>query len=164
VPNSYTCSKRAQIAALACAIVQAGLGGTNAWSIEPFTLTSQPFWMLDEIRAGVSKQAIDDAPHEGAAALNLEVLGGRFEGRCEQGISLLRLLASPTVAFVGHRRPHVEWRPMPAQSRSDKCRCPVRIPLVAGTGSPIPMPSPQEVRAMPYLTSSKLPIRASKGV
>jgi Lipid A 3-O-deacylase (PagL) len=56
----------------------AWLGVSTASAIEPYTETGRPFWMLDEVRAGVFKQATDDAPHEGTAALNLEILGGRI--------------------------------------------------------------------------------------
>jgi Lipid A 3-O-deacylase (PagL) len=69
----------------------------SARAIEPYTLTDQPFWMIDEVRGGVFKQAIDDAPHEGTAALNLEVLGGRFAGGYDDAI--LNFFLTP--------RPHV---------------------------------------------------------
>jgi cob(I)alamin adenosyltransferase len=60
------------------AVVAACAGATGAGAIEPYTATGNPFWVVDEVRAGVFKQAIDDAIHEGAVAPNLEILGGRF--------------------------------------------------------------------------------------
>ncbi|MGO8954234.1 MAG: acyloxyacyl hydrolase [Rhodomicrobium sp.] len=78
-------------------------GVTPAVALEPYTLTSQPFWTIDEIRAGAFKQAIDDAAHEGTAALNLEVLGGRFGGGYEDSILDFFLTPRPhlgtTLAF-----------------------------------------------------------------
>jgi cob(I)alamin adenosyltransferase len=83
--------------------VKAGIGITPAGAIEQFTIANHPFWTIDEVRAGLFKQAIDDAPHEGTAALNLEVLGGRFPGGYEN--SILNFLLTPrphlgtTIAF-----------------------------------------------------------------
>jgi hypothetical protein len=74
-----------------------------SYAIEPFTTTNVPFWDISEVRAGALKQAIDNAPHEGGAALNLEVLGGRFAPNYESDI--LNFLLSPrphlgtTIAF-----------------------------------------------------------------
>jgi lipid A 3-O-deacylase len=73
------------------------LSATATRAIEPYTLTSEPFWVPSEVRGGVFKQAIDDAAHEGTAALNLEVLGGRFAGG--YGDSVFDFLLTP--------RPHV---------------------------------------------------------
>jgi len=75
----------------------------SAFAIEPFTITDTPFWDIDEVRGGAFKQAIDNAPHEGGAALNLEVLGGRFADGYENEI--LNFLLTPrlhigtTIAF-----------------------------------------------------------------
>lgn len=75
----------------------------TAVAIEPYTITSEPFWTIDEVRGGVFKQAIDDAPHEGGPALNLEVLGGRFAGGYENSILNFFLTPRPhlgtTIAF-----------------------------------------------------------------
>lgn len=65
--------------------------------IEPFETTSHPFWSIDEVRAGAFKQAIDNARGEGSAALNLEILGGRFQGG--YGNSILDFFLTP--------RPHI---------------------------------------------------------
>jgi hypothetical protein len=65
--------------------------------IQPFETANHPFWTVDEVRVGGFKQAIDDAPHEGGPALNLEVLGGRFAGGYEN--SILNFFLTP--------RPHV---------------------------------------------------------
>jgi hypothetical protein len=54
--------------------------------IQPFTMTNHPFWMIDEIRLGGFKQAVDDAPHEGGPGLNVEALGGRLPGGYQSGI------------------------------------------------------------------------------
>lgn len=89
---------------LASGFAASNAGATEPYSesplpfrIEPYTQTSRPFWEIDEIRAGVFKQAIDDAPHEGTAALNLEILGGRFPGGYDN--SILEFLLTP--------RPHI---------------------------------------------------------
>jgi cob(I)alamin adenosyltransferase len=79
------------------ALLTASLWATSANAIEPYTVADHPFWTIDEVRAGVFKQAVDDAPHEGSAALNLEVLGGRFPGGYEN--SILNFFMTP--------RPHV---------------------------------------------------------
>lgn len=71
--------------------------------IQPFDAASHPFWAIDEIRIGAFKQAIDNAPHEGGPALNLEVLGGRFPGGYENSILDFFLTPRPhigtTIAF-----------------------------------------------------------------
>jgi lipid A 3-O-deacylase len=84
------------VAALAI-FLRAGVGVAHAGMIEPYTPADRPFWALDEVRAGFFKQAIDDAPHEGGPALNLEVLGGRLPGGYEN--SILNYLLTP--------RPHL---------------------------------------------------------
>jgi Lipid A 3-O-deacylase (PagL) len=85
------------------AILKFAAGFSNAYAIESFTPADRPFWMIDEVRVGVFKQAIDDAPHEGTAALNLEVLGGRFGGGYENAILNFLLTPRPhlgtTIAF-----------------------------------------------------------------
>jgi lipid A 3-O-deacylase len=82
------------LAAAALAVfVKAGIGVASADMIQQYTVTDRPFWAIDEVRAGLFKQAIDDAPHEGTAALNLEVLGGRFPGGYEN--SILNFLLTP---------------------------------------------------------------------
>ena len=84
-------------------VVSAVIGAGPAAAIEQYTITDHPFWTIDEVRAGIFKQAIDDAPHEGGPALNLEVLGGRFPGGYEN--SILNFLLTPrpdlgtTIAF-----------------------------------------------------------------
>jgi cob(I)alamin adenosyltransferase len=89
--------------AVIAVFVTTGFWGAPAGAIEQFTVADHPFWTIDEVRAGVFKQAIDDAPHEGTAALNLEVLGGRFPGGYEN--SILNFLLTPrpdlgtTIAF-----------------------------------------------------------------
>ena len=65
--------------------------------IEPFETAAHPFWTIDEVRVGVYKQAIDDARGEGSGAMNLEVLGGRFQGGYEN--SILDFFLTP--------RPHI---------------------------------------------------------
>jgi Lipid A 3-O-deacylase (PagL) len=82
---------------LAAVVGSIGFGSSQALAIEPFTITDQPFWMIDEVRGGIFKQAIDDAPHEGGPAVNLEVLGGRFAGNYDSDI--LNFFLSP--------RPHI---------------------------------------------------------
>ncbi len=97
---SFAGLKQAAVMALAIG-VQAG--AAFAQMIEPYTVTNHPFWMIDEVRVGVFKQAVDDAPNEGAIALNLEVLGGRLPGGYENGILNLFLTPRPhigtTIAF-----------------------------------------------------------------
>lgn len=80
-------------------VILAQAGGTPALAqvIVPYTVTDHPFWMIDEVRGGIFKQAVDNAPHEGTAALNLEVLGGRFAGGYEN--SILDFFLTP--------RPHI---------------------------------------------------------
>jgi cob(I)alamin adenosyltransferase len=86
------------LAAAALAVfAKAGIWITPAGAIEQYTIADHPFWTIDEVRAGLFKQAIDDAPHEGGPALNLEVLGGRFAGGYEN--SILNFLLTP--------RPHL---------------------------------------------------------
>ncbi len=86
------------VAALAAAVcmLAAPVAG-RADIIEPFETAAHPFWTIDEVRAGVFKQAIDNARGEGTAAVNLEVLGGRFAGGYEN--SILDYLLTP--------RPHI---------------------------------------------------------
>ncbi len=89
---------------VAAAILQTGIGVAAPVDLaDPYAESSRPFWMLDEVRAGVFKQAIDDAPHEGGPALNLEVLGGHFAGGYEDGILNFLLTPRPelgtTIAF-----------------------------------------------------------------
>lgn len=79
------------------AVLIAAFASAPAFAVEPFTITDHPFWDIDEVRAGGFKQAIDNAPHEGGPALNLEVLGGRFDGGYEN--SILNFLLTP--------RPHI---------------------------------------------------------
>ncbi len=71
--------------------------------LEPFDVANHPFWTVDEVRLGGYKQAIDNAPHEGGPALNLEVLGGRFPGGYENSILDFFLTPRPqlgtTIAF-----------------------------------------------------------------
>lgn len=102
--NSYLGAAWRLSAAIAfAAFATAAPGVTPAVALEPYTQTGQPFWMIDEVRAGAFKQAIDDAEHGGAAALNLEVLGGRFGGGYEDSILNFFLTPRPhlgtTVAF-----------------------------------------------------------------
>ena len=52
----------------------------TASALESYETRSTPFWSVDEVRFGVFKQAVDDAPGEGGPALNLEVLFGRLPG------------------------------------------------------------------------------------
>jgi hypothetical protein len=67
--------------ALAAVIfVAAGAGTSSADMIEPYTITNEPFWQIDEVRGGLFKHAIDNAHHEVGAGFNFEVLGGRFPG------------------------------------------------------------------------------------
>ncbi len=83
----------AAIAAVMATVPAAG----HATIIEPFETTTQPFWSIDEVRAGAFKQAIDNATGEGTGAMNLEVLGGRFAGGYEN--SILDFFLTP--------RPHI---------------------------------------------------------
>ena len=77
--------------------------GARAAIIEQFETASNPFWTIDEVRAGAFKQAIDDATGEGTGAMNLEVLGGRFQGGYENSILDFFLTPRPhigtTIAF-----------------------------------------------------------------
>jgi lipid A 3-O-deacylase len=88
---------------LAAAVGLVRLGSSQALAIEPYTITDRPFWMIDEVRGGIFKQAVDDAPHEGGPALNLEVLGGRFGGNYDNEILNFFLTPRPdigtTIAF-----------------------------------------------------------------
>ncbi|SRR5579883_2499061 len=77
--------------------VQAAFVLSSAKAIESFEVPGRPFWVIDEVRAGAFKQAIDDAPHEGGPALNLEVLFGRLPGR--YGNDVLDFFLTP--------RPHI---------------------------------------------------------
>jgi hypothetical protein len=87
----------------AAATISLGLCVSPAKAIEQFENTQTPFWSLDEIRAGAFKQAIDDAPHEGGPALNLEALFGRLPGGYENKILDFFLTPRPhigtTIAF-----------------------------------------------------------------
>ena len=65
--------------------------------IAPFTQANHPFWTLDEVRVGALDHALEDSPAERGAALNLEVLGGRFPGG--YGNSILDFFLTP--------RPHL---------------------------------------------------------
>ncbi len=89
-------------AAFAAFMAAAPVAG-RANIIEPFETTAHPFWTIDEVRAGVFKQAIDNAPGEGTAAMNLEVLGGRFASGYENSILDFFLTPRPhvgtTIAF-----------------------------------------------------------------
>ncbi len=92
---------------LAIAAVAVGLAAAPAVGraavIEPFETAAHPFWTIDEVRVGAFKQAIDNAQGEGTAALNLEVLGGRFGGGYENSILDFFLTPRPhigtTIAF-----------------------------------------------------------------
>ncbi len=72
-------------------------------AIEQFEKTTTPFWKIDEFRGGFFKQAVDDAPHEGGPAANLEVLFGRLPGGYENKILEFFLTPRPhvgtTIAF-----------------------------------------------------------------
>jgi Lipid A 3-O-deacylase (PagL) len=97
-------TKRGPLRSIAItAAVLLTVGFTSANAIEQFEVANHPFWTIDEFRVGVFKQAVDDAPHEGSAALNLEILGGRFAGGYENGILNFFLTPRPhigtTVAF-----------------------------------------------------------------
>ena len=65
--------------------------------LQSFDVTNHPFWTIDEARIGAIKQAIDDAPHEGGPAMNVELLGGQFPGG--YGNSILDFFLTP--------RPHI---------------------------------------------------------
>jgi cob(I)alamin adenosyltransferase len=65
--------------------------------VQVFETRATPFFTIDELRIGGFRQAIDDAPHEGGPALNLEVLFGRWPGGYENRI--LELFMTP--------RPHI---------------------------------------------------------
>lgn len=90
------------IAVVACGMAAAPVAGF-ADILEPFDIAAHPFWTIDEVRAGVFKQAIDDAHGEGTGAMNLEVLGGRFAGGYENSILDFFLTPRPhigtTIAF-----------------------------------------------------------------
>lgn len=95
-------NERKLLAALALALIPI-ISLNVALAVEPYTPADHPFWMIDEVRGGVFKQSIDNAHNEGSAALNLEVLGGRFAGGYEDAI--LNFLLTPrshlgtTIAF-----------------------------------------------------------------
>jgi cob(I)alamin adenosyltransferase len=77
---------------------------TPALAVEPFETKPTPFLAIDETRIGVFKQAIDDAPGEGGAALNLEVLTGRipsrgYENRILDFFLTPRVHVGTTIAF-----------------------------------------------------------------
>ena len=83
------------LAAAACLTGAPAAGSADV--IQPFDAANYPFWTIDEVRIGGFKQAIDNAPHEGGAAVNLEVLGGRLPGGYEN--SILDFFLTP--------RPHI---------------------------------------------------------
>lgn len=91
------------LAAAVGLLVQALLAVSTAHAIEAFDVPNHPFWVIDEVRVGAFKQAIDDAPHEGGPALNLEVLWGRLPGNYDNDILNFFLTPRPhigtTVAF-----------------------------------------------------------------
>jgi cob(I)alamin adenosyltransferase len=102
--ESYFSVGRALLAAIAIAASIAAVPApSRADFIEPFDAANHPFWTVDEVRIGGYKQAIDNAPHEGGPALNLEVLGGRFPGGYENSILNFFLTPRPqigtTIAF-----------------------------------------------------------------
>ncbi len=103
MPSSNLALKIGRALIVFAAIAKTGIGVAAADVIEPYTETDRPFWVLDEVRAGLFKQAIDNAPHEGGAALNLEVLGGRFAGGYENSVLDFLLTPRPnlgtTIAF-----------------------------------------------------------------
>jgi hypothetical protein len=66
------------IAAFAFAILSFSSPSFADGIIQPFETRNTPPMVLDEVRVGAFKQAVDDAPHEGGAALNLEALFGRL--------------------------------------------------------------------------------------
>ncbi|MGO9487188.1 MAG: acyloxyacyl hydrolase [Rhodomicrobium sp.] len=114
----------AYFASISAALVLAGFGSTPAaaadlytpaaapyapvaasdtpW-IVPFTPADRPFWSIDEVRVGALDHALEDSLDERGAALNLEVLGGRFPGG--YGNSILDFFLTPrpnigtTIAF-----------------------------------------------------------------
>ena len=56
-------------------------------AITPFTQANYPFWTIDEVRVRRRRsRASKIRSHEAGAALNLEVLGGRFPGGYGNGI------------------------------------------------------------------------------
>ena len=75
----------------------------QAKAIEQFEKTTTPFWKIDEFRGGFFKQAVDDAPHEGGPAVNLEALFGRLPGGYENKVLDFFLTPRPhvgtTIAF-----------------------------------------------------------------
>jgi len=71
----------------------AGYGVTPAAAIEPYSPADHPFWTIDELRIGGEAHALEDSPTERGGALNLEVLGGRFDGGYEN--SILNFLLTP---------------------------------------------------------------------
>ena len=100
--QSGTGTKRMRSALGGVAVVAAVFAyTTSAGAIEPYTQTNHPFFAIDEVRAGVFKQAVDDAPHEGTAALNLEILGGRFANLADKDLQFLipRPHIGTTLAF-----------------------------------------------------------------
>ena len=97
-------SKQYLLALSAAIVCMAGATlSSRAGIIESFETTPQPFWSINEVRAGAFKQAIDDAHGEGTGAMNLEVLGGRFPGGYENSILDFFLTPRPhvgtTIAF-----------------------------------------------------------------
>lgn len=85
------------------AFAQAGFSAASAETVAPYTLTDQPFWAISEVRVGALDHALEDSAGERAAAVNFEVLGGRFPGGYEN--SVLNFLLTPrpnigtTIAF-----------------------------------------------------------------
>lgn len=85
------------------ALISLGSFATGAGALEPFENRGTPFWSVDEVRFGVFKQAVDDAPGEGGPALNMEVLFGRLPGHYDNSVLNLfltpRLHLGTTLAF-----------------------------------------------------------------
>ncbi len=94
-------SKKATCAALFA--VGFAFASSYAQAIEQFETRATPFYAIDETRIGAFKQAVDDAPGEGGAALNLEVLLGRVPGHYENRVLDFFLTPRPhigtTLAF-----------------------------------------------------------------
>jgi cob(I)alamin adenosyltransferase len=88
-------------------VVAAAVAGfaseSSAQTIRPYDPTTTPWYMVDEVRVGAYKQAIDNAPHEGGAALNVEALFGRIPGGYENKVLDFFLTPRPqigtTIAF-----------------------------------------------------------------
>src|SRR5208337_2319108 len=78
----------------------AGAGTSSADMIEPYTVTNEPFWQIDEVRGGLLKHAIDDQGHESGAGFNFEVLGGRFPGGYDNAFLDFFLTPRPDMGFT----------------------------------------------------------------